>query len=315
MLQARLLDGRLKLRHLTIVATIADQGSVVGAARTLHVTQPVVTRALHEVEEILEVELFDRLPRGVTPTIFGVAFLGHARAVLAQLRDAANHIDLLSRAEIGSVQVGTHLAGSNLLLPTAIARLKEQHPQLTVIVREATPDLLENAMVMGDLDLVVGRLAAESPARLRQERLLMEPICLVARHDHPVHEGAPPSLSALTEYPWIIPVEQTALRAELEFAFLREGASMPGNRVECTSMLTLRHLLLTTNSVAALPLFVSRTDDKLKVIDTPLRDIRRSVGVTTPADRALTPAAEALLANLRLSAKEIDSREASGLLG
>lgn len=268
-------------------------------------TQPVVTRALHEIEAIVGVELFDRLPRGVTPTIFGVAFLGHARAVLAQLRGAADHIDLLRRAEIGSVQVGTHLAGSNLLLPTAIARLKSQHPNLTVIVREATPDLLQNAMLVGDLDLVVGRLAAEAPPQLRQERLLLEPICLVTRHDHPVHEGDTPSLSALTEHPWIIPVEQTALRTELEFAFLSEGASMPRNRVECTSMLTLRHLLLTTNSIAALPLLVAQTDDQLRVIDTPLRGIRRAVGVTFLDDRALTPAAEALVDNLRLSAKEV----------
>jgi hypothetical protein len=41
----RLLDGRLKVRHLLLVVTVAEQGSVVGAAERLRVTQPVVTRA------------------------------------------------------------------------------------------------------------------------------------------------------------------------------------------------------------------------------------------------------------------------------
>src|SRR5882724_13388004 len=94
----RLLDGRLKLRHLVLVATIAEQGSVVRAAERLRVTQPVVTRGLRELEAILGVELFDRGPRGVTPTIYGSAFLTHAQAVLTQVRQAGQHITELRRA-------------------------------------------------------------------------------------------------------------------------------------------------------------------------------------------------------------------------
>jgi DNA-binding transcriptional LysR family regulator len=60
----RLLDGRLKVRRLVLVVTVAEQGSVVGAAERLRVTQPVITRGLRELEQILGVELFD----GVTPT-------------------------------------------------------------------------------------------------------------------------------------------------------------------------------------------------------------------------------------------------------
>ena len=54
-----ILDGRLKLRHLTLVVAIADRGSVVAAAQALHVTQPVVTRGLREVEDVLGVRLFE----------------------------------------------------------------------------------------------------------------------------------------------------------------------------------------------------------------------------------------------------------------
>ncbi|MDT7669263.1 MAG: hypothetical protein QOC74_2046, partial [Pseudonocardiales bacterium] len=126
----RLLDGRLKLRHLVLVATIAEQGSVVRAAESLRVTQPVVTRGLRELEAILGVELFDRGPRGVSPTVYGTAFLAHAQAVLTQVRQAGQHIAELREGQAGSVTVGTHLAGSNVLLPRAISRLKRARPGL-----------------------------------------------------------------------------------------------------------------------------------------------------------------------------------------
>ena len=71
-------------------------------------------------------------------------------------------------------------------------------------------------------------------------------------------------------------------------------------------MLTLRGLLVTTDVVAALPMLVAADDDKLEFIDTPLDPIRRSVGVTRPADRPLSPAARALLTHLRRQATGLD---------
>ncbi len=305
MTRDRILDGRLKLRHLTLAVTIADQGSVVGAAKALHVTQPVVSRGLHEVEAILGVALFDRGPRGVTPTIYGEAFLTHANAVLAQLREADSQIELLKRGEIGRVRVGTHLAGSNLLLPRAIARLKREHPRLTVIVREATPDLLQNLLLAGDLDLTIGRLSAEAAPHLRHQLLHLEPIRLVARIDHPVHARSRPTLGMLARYPWIFPLEQTALRAELEETFVTAGVEIPENRIECTSILTMHQILITTDTIAALPQLIATEDDKLRPIEANLASLRRSVGVTLPADRPLSPATQVLLGHLESVAADL----------
>jgi hypothetical protein len=53
----RFLDGRLKLRHLVLVIAIAENGTLSGAAQEMHVTQPVVTRALREAESIVGVAL------------------------------------------------------------------------------------------------------------------------------------------------------------------------------------------------------------------------------------------------------------------
>src|SRR5690554_4249934 len=87
-----LLNGSLRLRHFVLATTIADHGSIVRAAEHLYVTQPVISRGLRELEEILGVPLFERGPRGVTPTLFADVFLKHARAILGHVQHATQHI-------------------------------------------------------------------------------------------------------------------------------------------------------------------------------------------------------------------------------
>ncbi|MGA0092297.1 MAG: LysR family transcriptional regulator, partial [Candidatus Nanopelagicales bacterium] len=181
----RLLDGRLKLRHLVLATTIADAGSLARAAEQLHITQPVVTRGLQDLEAVLGVPLFERSAQGAVPTIYGTAFIEHARGVIAQIRQAGRALGDLAAADAGTVTVGTHLAGSNVLLPLAIARLKAAHPGVTVIVRESTPDVLQSQLLLGDVDLTVGRLTPADPL-IEQVQLYVEPIVLVVRADHPV---------------------------------------------------------------------------------------------------------------------------------
>ncbi len=250
----KLLDGRLKLRHLLLVDALSRQGSVVGAAAALHITQPVATRSLHDIESILGVSLFDRGPRGITPpTIFGEAFTTHARAVIAQLTEAGRHVVELADANRGTVIVGTHLAGSNVLLPGAIARLKVHHPLLTVVVREGTPEQLLTDLEAGRIDLIVGRLTSPTDDTATRRNLYAESVELVTRVDHPLAHREDVQLEELRGFPWILPGVETVLRRELEEFFARNGLPLPENRVEATSFLTVRQLLVETDMIAVLP--------------------------------------------------------------
>lgn len=298
----RLLDGRLKLRHLSLVDALSRRGSVVGAAAELHLTQPAATRSLQELEDILGVPLYERRPRGVTPTVFGEAFTGHARAVLAQLAQAGRHVTELADADRGTVIVGTHLAGSNVLLPRAIAELKKARPYLTVVVREASPEALLLELEAGRIDFVVGRLTAPSDERTVRRKLYDESVELVVRAAHPLAGRAGLRLADLADLPWTLPGAETALRREIEEFFTRHGMPLPMNRVETTSFLTVRQLLLETDVVAVLPGLIIRDDSRIVRLGVPLDPIGHSVGLTLSAARTLGPSAQALIRSLEETA-------------
>lgn len=301
----KLLDGRLKLRHLLLVDALTSQGSVVAAAAALHVTQPVATRSLHDIESILGVSLYDRGPRGITPTIFGEAFTAHARAVIAQLTQAGRHVVELADADRGTVVVGTHLAGSNVLLPGAIARLKRERPLLTVVVREGTPEVLLTELQSGRIDLIVGRLTSPTDEMAVRRTLYAESVELVTRRGHPLAGRSGIELGDLTQYPWILPGVETALRRELEEFFARNSLALPENRVEATSFLTVRQLLIESDMVAVLPSLIPRDDVRLTTLPITLDPIGHSVGITLSAGRTLSPSASALVDFLAEFAAEI----------
>ncbi|MFG2502888.1 LysR substrate-binding domain-containing protein [Streptomyces sp. NPDC048441] len=294
----RLLDGRLKFRHLILVDALSRQGSVVGAAAELHVTQPAATRSLHELEDILGVTLFERGPRGITATVFGEAFTQHARAVLAQLTQAGRHVVELADADRGTVIVGTHLAGSNVLLPRAIAGIKKERPYLTVTVREASPEALLLELEAGRIDFIVGRLTVPSGEGMVRRKLYDESVDLVVRAAHELTGKPDVELAELMDYPWILPGAETALRREVEEFFTRHGCALPMNRVETTSFLTVRQLLLETDVIAVLPSLIVRDDPRIVRLPVSLDPIGHSVGLTLSAARTLSPSAEVLIRSL-----------------
>src|SRR5690606_10039130 len=80
------LDPRIKLRHLTAFIETDRQGGVLPAAEALGLTQPAISKSLAELEDILDVALFDRTRRKLALTEFGALFLRYATATLSALR-------------------------------------------------------------------------------------------------------------------------------------------------------------------------------------------------------------------------------------
>jgi DNA-binding transcriptional LysR family regulator len=297
MYRLRLLDGRLKMRHLVLVDAVTRQGSVIGAAAALRIGQPVATRTLQELEAILGVSLYERGPRGVTPTTIGEAFTGHARAILAQLSQAGRQVTEFADADRGTVVVGAN-PGSHMLLPQAIAGLKRQRPLLTVIVRESPPEALSADLEAGRIDLIVGRFTSTTEFEVRTP-VYDEFIEICARAQHPLAQRCTINFADLGAYPWVIPGTETALRREIEQLFARHAMPLPDNRVEASSWLVVRQLVLESDFVAALPGLIKLHEPGLQALPLSFGPIEHSVGITTAAGRVLSPSANALIRRLQ----------------
>lgn len=76
----------MDLRQLQYFVAVYEQGSISAAARACHVAQPSLSKALQQLEDELQVQLFQRQSRGVTPTEDGERLYGHAGRMLSQMQ-------------------------------------------------------------------------------------------------------------------------------------------------------------------------------------------------------------------------------------
>ncbi|ATY14007.1 LysR family transcriptional regulator [Amycolatopsis sp. AA4] len=224
----------------------------------------------------------------MTATLFGEVFVDHARAVLAELRQAGRHLEELVDGHAGTVTIGTFLAGASVLLPRAVARVKAAAPDLTVVIRHGGPEALYEALLAGDVDLVVGTLEPANNDRLRQHHLYYEPARVVARRRHPAHRRPGLTLADLIGELWSLPPADNPQRRHLEEHLLRRGLPTPANRIESGSFLAVRAIALETDTLVVMPQLVAETEPELTALPVDL-GIVESVGVTLPAGRQLTP--------------------------
>ncbi len=307
----RWIARKFRLRHVELVAAVYDSRSILKAARRLNLTQPTVTRALQDIEATLSVPLFTRTNRGLAPTPYGEIFARHAKIVLAQLRHAAEEIENLRAGYSGKVTVGTLLAASASILPDAIALLKKERPGVAISVVVGTYDILVPSLLVGDLDMVLGRMPEQGRSRsLVYEDFYAEPICLVVRRGHPLARKRRLGLRELVNEAWLLPLPETSLRRQIERAFLEASAPLPRNVIESVSILTNRVLLRKSDCIGVMPYHVALDDvehELLSILPVKLKSIESAVGAILRAPGDLPPAASALLECLRIAAREVPS--------
>ena len=98
-------------------------------------------------------QLFKRTNRGVEnyPRT-EIVLVRHARAIMAHLRHAGDELADLESGAGGRVIVGTLLASSAYVLPSAILRMREKRPNVVIKVIEGTNDILMPKLLRGDID-------------------------------------------------------------------------------------------------------------------------------------------------------------------
>ena len=305
------LQLKLRLRQLRVLLAIAEHGTLIEAAAHLHLSQPAVTKHLHDLEAIFGLQLFDRSHRGVTPTPYGSIVIEHAQRMMAELRYASEKLNALATGQIGSVSVGIFLTAAPVLLPKAIALLKSRQPGVSVTIHEGGTDALVPMLGVGTLDLLIGRL----PDRLddpnfTHDVLYEEPMDIVVRAGHPLARAKKLRLKELTSERWIWPPPRTTVRREIEEFFRRENLSVPQNVVVSGSLVTNRQLVLEADLIGVFSRGLVREDEEaglMVVLPLMLPTARRPIAITYRSDRALTPAAQLLCDCLRETAKDLSS--------
>lgn len=303
------LKARLKTRQLLLLIALDDHRNIHRAAEELHMTQPAASKQIKDLEEMLDVRLFERLPRGMEPTMFGETMIRHARMALTSLALAHDDIVALKAGLAGQVEVGIIMTPAMALMPRAITQVKQHAPKLRIGVHVEASNILLDKLQHGTLDFMIGRvLEKENTGGLIYEELIEEPACAVVRVGHRLLDNPKLALGDIAAQPWILPPQGSILRHRFDMMFRRAGLEPPSNVVDTTALLLITALLQQSDSLHVMPLEVAQYYASLKVlailpIELPCK--MDAFGIIRQQDHLLSPGADLLLRAVREVAQDM----------
>jgi DNA-binding transcriptional LysR family regulator len=183
------------------VAIVRGRG-VTRAAAALHLSQPAVSRRLDLLERELGAPLFERIRSGVILTEAGRAFLPHAEAMLASMRDGAEAVRALEGPERGAITVALVGTLASTALTAALRAFRERYPGVALRLRTALSREVSARVRRGDAVLGL-RYGTDSDPDLVSRVVHDEPRVVVCSPHHRLARSRRVDPGALQGEAWI----------------------------------------------------------------------------------------------------------------
>ncbi|MDB5817923.1 MAG: sporulation protein [Rhizobacter sp.] len=240
------LQSRLKLRQLVLLQTIGQHQVLSRVAVEMNLSQPAITKALHEIEDIFMAPLFDRTSRGLKPTAAGQAVLHYTSGALADMESTSRALTAIDAGLGGRVRIGITPQVPQALLDTALTHLLGQSPRIAVLAREGTTDELVRALTGRELDCAIGRSFDGESSEIVQEAIYQqEPCLLVSSKSAARLSKGPLDWGKLAALDWILPPPNTPMRRTFNTIFVGAGVQPPLPMVETMSLKSIEAVLRT----------------------------------------------------------------------
>ena len=296
MQRAEQVSRRLKLRQLNALIAVAKCGSMAKAAESLAISQPVVSKAIAELEQVLGVRLFDRGPHGVEPTVHGRALLMRSHAIFDDLRTSVSELEFLSDPTAGELRIGCEENLATGLLPALIEQVTRRYPRIVFEVALGDPPTLQQRDLLGrKVELAIMRTATENLGEgLEGTVLYHDRLWIVAGMHSRWAKRRKVSLADLVDERWCLPPAEHPVGSLVADTFRRAGlmpptASVTVGSAQCTSSLVAKGQHL--GVLGSMFLHFCPPSLRLKVL--PAGAIALSpISVVTLKERTLSPVAQ-----------------------
>lgn len=231
----------MELRQLRYFKAACELQNFSEAARVLYISQSTLSQQIKQLEDELEVLLFDRIGKRIVPTEAGLAFLPYASKALQDAEDGKQILRDLKGVKIGNLHVGVTYSMGPLLV-SALEPFTKVYPHIKLRITFGTSEELLNLLESNELDF----LLSFQPEGLCNgfERLLLfqSRLYFVVHKSHPLASLSSITLKRLSETPLILPERGFATRKKIEELCQKHQLSFTVG-MEINDVHTILHIL------------------------------------------------------------------------
>ncbi|MEW6464671.1 MAG: LysR substrate-binding domain-containing protein [Pseudomonadota bacterium] len=211
----------LTLRQLQIFSAAVRHKSFTRAAEALHLTQPAVSMQMRQLEDQVDLPLFDQVGKQIHLTDAGRELYRHALLIEAQIQDLANAMDEFRGVERGELDL-TVASTANYFAPKLIAAFCSQHERVQVRLHVSNQEQIVEAMATASSDLAIMGQPPDD-AELVAKPFLDNPLVVIASPSHPLAKRSGIALRRLGGEAFITREPGSGTRKAAERHFSRYG--------------------------------------------------------------------------------------------
>lgn len=189
-----LMSYQIELRHIRYFLEVARNLHFRKAAEKLYVSQPGLSRQIHQMEEKIGVQLFDRDSKKVKLTAAGAYLQEEFELILRNVDGAIDHARLIEKGVMGSINLGYVGSAMQQIIPDLLTRFSDKNAEVQFNLQEMDNLKQADALLAQKIDLGFVRLE-RAPAGLKMHPVLEESFVLVVPADHSLDQDSFQSLS------------------------------------------------------------------------------------------------------------------------
>ncbi len=212
----------MKSQYVTFVQIVESQ-TLVGAAESLHTTQPTLTRQLHQMERELGVQLFDRVGKKLILNQAGVMVYQYAKQFVILESRMQDDISAFMNPELGTIRIGAGLTPSIYLLPQLLALYRENHLGVGFQIQTGSSHEVFTLLLHGEVDLGIVTTLQAGDAEVETKPLFRDELLLVAPMTHPLVHRSSCTINDVSKYPIVLMRKGSGLRKIIDELAITHG--------------------------------------------------------------------------------------------
>jgi DNA-binding transcriptional LysR family regulator len=194
----------VSLQQLKVFIAVARARSFTRAAREFGLTQSAVSRCVRELEEAVDLKLFDRTTRQVELTLAGSGFERRIGRLLDEIDEVLREGRDAHQAHTGVVVVASNPVLSSSWVPAAVARCAAAFPSLTLQLQDLPQAAVLQAVEQGEVDFgIVAETVPFACGNLDVQPLAATPLAAVLPAQHPLAQRAALGWADLADVPLV----------------------------------------------------------------------------------------------------------------
>jgi DNA-binding transcriptional LysR family regulator len=191
-------DFRLKVFY-----TVARRLNFTKAAKELYISQPAVTRHIHELEGSFKLQLFERNGNKIILTPAGEVLLSYSDRIFDLYRDMEFEMNILAEEHSGILRIGASSTIAQYVISPILADFHQKFKDVKVHLSTGNTERIEQALLNKDIELGIVEGRSKNP-QLSYNEFINDELVLVANAQDDFIKKETFKVEDLKKYPFLV---------------------------------------------------------------------------------------------------------------